>query len=178
LFILALGLLGTPTALHAQALGSIAGAVKDASDAVLPGVVVEASSPVLIEKSRSVVTDGRGQFSIVNLPPGTYNVSFSLSGFSTIKQQDVTVSIGVTVPLNITMRVGAVTETVTVTGGTPTVDLQSSNQTTVADARVFKEMPTGGFWVNVAQLIPAVSSTFFGVRDVGGLQADQTGTAC
>ena len=174
--ILALGLLGTPSAVYAQALGSIAGAVKDASDAVLPGVVVEASSPVLIEKSRTVVTDGRGQFSIVNLPPGTYNVSFSLSGFSTIKQQDVTVSIGVTVPLNITMRVGAVTETVTVTGGTSAVDLQSANQTTVADARVFKEMPTGGSWVNVAQLIPAVSSTFFGVRDVGGLQGDQTGT--
>jgi len=74
------------------------------------------------------------------------------------------------------MRVGAVTETVTVTGGTPAVDLQSANQTTVADARVFKEMPTGGSWVNVAQLIPAVSSTFFGVRDVGGLQGDQTGT--
>src|SRR6185503_3618505 len=126
--ILALGLFGTPAALYAQALGSIAGAVKDASDAVLPGVVVEASSAVLIEKSRSVVTDGRGQFSIVNLPPGTYTVSFSLSGFSTIRQQDVTVSIGVTVPLNLTMRVGAVTETVTVTGGTSAVDLQSSNQ--------------------------------------------------
>src|SRR5215216_5853512 len=137
LFIL-VALLGTPSALYAQALGSIAGAVKDASDAVLPGVVVEASSPVLIEKSRSVVTDGRGQFSIVNLPPGIYNVSFSLSGFSTVKQQDVTVSIGVTVPLNVSMRVGAVTETVTVTGGTSAVDLQSSTQTTVADARVFK----------------------------------------
>ena len=176
LLILAVVILGTPTALHAQALGSIAGVVKDASDAVLPGVMVEASSPVLIEKSRSVVTDGRGQFSIVNLPPGTYNVSFSLSGFSTTNQQDVTVSIGVTVPLNVNMRVGAVTETVTVTGGTSAVDLQSSNQTTVADARVFKEIPSGGSWVNVAQLIPAVSSTFFGVRDVGGLQGDQTGT--
>ena len=139
-------------------------------------MTVEASSPVLIEKTRTVVSEGNGQFSIVNLPPGTYNVSFSLTGFSTVNREALVVSIGVTVTLNITMRVGSVAENVIVTGETPVVDLRSTMATTVADARAFKEMPTGGSWVNVAQLIPAVNSAFFGNRDVGGLQGDQTGT--
>jgi hypothetical protein len=176
LSILAVGLLGIPSALHAQALGTIAGVVKDASDAVLPGVTVEASSPALIEKTRSALTDGRGQFTIVNLPPGTYRVTFNLTGFATVDRQAIDVSVGVTVTVNITMRVGAVAETVVVTGLPPVVDLQSTAQTTVANARAFKELPTGGSWVNMAQIIPAVNSAFFGARDVGGLLGDQTGT--
>jgi carboxypeptidase family protein len=175
LFTLVVGLL-IPAGLSAQALGTITGVIKDPSDAVLPGVTVEASSPVLIEKTRTVVSESNGQFSIVNLPPGTYNVSFSLTGFSTVNREALVVSIGVTVTLNITMRVGSVAETVTVRGETPVVDLRSTSLTTVADARAFKEMPTGGSWVNMAQLIPAVNSAFFGNRDVGGLQGDQTGT--
>jgi hypothetical protein len=175
LFTLVVGLL-IPAGLSAQALGTITGVIKDPSDAVLPGVTVEASSPVLIEKTRTVVSEASGQFSIVNLPPGTYNVSFSLTGFSPVNREALVVSIGVTVTLNITMRVGSVAESVTVTGETPVVDLRSTSATTVADARVFKEVPTGGSWVNVAQLIPAVNSAFFGNRDVGGLQGDQTGT--
>ena len=170
------GYLATASGLYAQTLGTVAGVVRDPSDAVLPGVSVEASSPALIEKTRSAVTDGRGQFSIVNLPPGTYDVSFTLAGFSAVNRRAVEVSVGVTVTINITMRVGAVAETVTVTGETPVVDLQSSAQTTVANARAFKELPTGGSWVNMAQLIPAVNSAFFGARDVGGLLGDQTGT--
>src|SRR5580765_1482186 len=112
LSILAVLLLGIPSAVHAQALGTIAGVAKDTSDAVLPGVVVEASSPVLIEKTRSATTDGRGQFTIVNLPPGTYNVTFSLSGFAPLNRQGIEVSIGITASLNVTMKVGNVAETV------------------------------------------------------------------
>jgi Carboxypeptidase regulatory-like domain len=169
-------LLGLPSALFAQALGTIAGVVKDSSEAVLPGVVVEASSPVLIEKTRSATTDGRGQFSIINLPPGTYNVTFNLTGFASVNRQDVNVSIGITTNVGITMKVGNVAETVTVSGETPIVDLQSTAQTTAANAKAFKELPTGGSWVNMAQLVPAINSAFFGNRDVGGLQGDQTGT--
>jgi hypothetical protein len=176
LSIVAIVLLGMPSAVHAQALGTIAGVAKDTSDAVLPGVVVEASSPALIEKTRSVTTDGRGQFTIVNLPPGTYTVAFSLSGFAPLNRQGIEVSIGITSSLNVTMRVGNVAETVTVSGETPMVDLQSTAQTTAANARAFKELPTGGSWVNMAQLVPAINSAFFGNRDVGGLQGDQTGT--
>src|SRR3977135_2729152 len=99
--VLPAGLLGSPSALHAQALGTIAGVVKDASDAVLPGVTIEASSPALIEKTRSVTSDGRGQFTIVNLPPGTYRVSFTLAGFAPVNRQGVDVSIGITSSVNI-----------------------------------------------------------------------------
>ena len=176
LSIMAVTLLGVPAALYAQTLGTVAGVVRDSSDAVLPGVSVEASSPALIEKTRSATTDSRGQFAIVNLPPGTYSVSFNLAGFAPVKRQGVDVSIGVTTSLNITLRVGGVAETVTVTGETPMVDLQTTAQTTAANAKAFKELPTGGSWVNMAQLIPAVNSAFFGARDVGGLLGDQTGT--
>ena len=76
-----------PSALHAQ--GSIAGVIKDTSGAVLPGVTVEAASPALIEKVRSVVSDGTGQYRIEDLRPGTYTVSFTLTGFSTIKREGI-----------------------------------------------------------------------------------------
>jgi hypothetical protein len=160
----------------AQVLGTVAGTVTDASGAVLPGVTVEASSPALIEKVRTGATDGAGQYRIVNLPPGTYVITFSLSGFSTVRREGVDVSINVTSTIDANLRVGDLTETIVVTGETPVVDLQSAAQTTVADDRTFKELPSGGSWVNIAQLVPAINSAFFGVRDVGGLQGDQTGT--
>ena len=86
------------------------------------------------------------------------------------------VSINVTSSVDADLRVGQVQETVTVTGGASVVDLQSTAQTTVADEKTFKELPSGGSWVNIAQLVPAINSAFFGNRDVGGLQGDQTGT--
>ena len=79
--LLALGLVSVPRVGAAQVLGAVAGTVSDPSGAVLPGVTVEASSAALIEKVRTAVTDGAGQYRIVNLPPGTYVVTFSLTGF-------------------------------------------------------------------------------------------------
>ncbi|HEV8393043.1 MAG TPA: carboxypeptidase regulatory-like domain-containing protein [Vicinamibacterales bacterium] len=176
ILLLALGLASMPSVSTAQVLGTVTGTVKDASGAVLPGVTVEASSPALIEKVRTAVTDGTGQYRIINLPPGAYVITFTLTGFSTVRREGVNLSINVTSTIDADMRVGAVQETITVTGGAPVVDLQSTAQTTVADDRTFKELPTGGSWVNVAQLIPAINSAFFGNRDVGGTQGDQTGT--
>ena len=83
-FLLVLLLL--PSAAHAQFAGAITGVAKDASGGVLPGVTVEAASPVLIEKVRSVITDATGQYRIVDLRPGTYSVTFTLPGFSTVKR--------------------------------------------------------------------------------------------
>ena len=173
---LLMAVLALPSASVAQVLGTIAGAVTDPSGAVLPGVTVEAASPALIEKVRSATSDGTGQYRIVNLPPGTYTVTFSLTGFSTLRREGVVVSINVTTSIDGQLRIGDLKETVTVSGDAPVVDVQSTAQTTVADARTFKELPSGGSWVNIAQLIPAINSAFFGVRDVGGLQGDQTGT--
>jgi hypothetical protein len=176
ILLLACGFACVPSIGAAQVLGTVTGTVTDASGAVLPGVTVEASSTALIEKVRTAVTDGAGQYRIVNLPPGTYVITFSLSGFSTVRREGVDVSINVTSTIDANLRVGNLTETIVVTGETPVVDLQSTSQTTVADERTFKELPSGGSWVNIAQLVPAINSAFFGVRDVGGLQGDQTGT--
>src|SRR5436309_10420204 len=103
-----------PSVAYAQA--SITGVVRDTSGAVLPGVTVEASSPALIEKVRSVSTDGTGQYRIVDLRPGTYTVTFALSGFSTVKREGIILTGTFTASVNGEMRVGAVSETITVSG--------------------------------------------------------------
>src|SRR5436190_74974 len=107
-------LLLLPSLAFAQA--SIAGIVKDTSGAVLPGVTVEASSPALIEKTRTVVTDGTGQYKIVDLVAGTYTVKFTLTGFNTIERGGVILSGNFAASINADMKVGAIEETITVTG--------------------------------------------------------------
>src|SRR5215475_13596759 len=112
----------------AYAQSALAGVVKDSSGAVLPGVTVEAASPVLLEKTRTAVTDGTGQYRIPDLPPGTYEMTFALPGFATVKREGVEVTGSGVVSINADMRVGAVAETVTVTGETPVVDIQTSTR--------------------------------------------------
>src|SRR5215510_6664619 len=104
-------LLLCPVASFAQ---TITGVVRDASGAVLPGVTVEAASPVLLEKVRTAVSDGTGQYRILDLTPGTYTVTYSLAGFVTVKREDVQMSGNGIVTLNADMRVGGVQETITV----------------------------------------------------------------
>ena len=113
-----------PAAAYAQA--AITGVVKDASGAVLPGVTVEASSAVLIEKTRSVVTDPTGQYRIVDLRPGTYVVTFTLQGFSVVKREGIELSGDFVATVNGDLRVGNLEETITVTGESPIVDVQSA----------------------------------------------------
>ena len=170
--LLTLGFLAIPAISNGQALGTIAGAVKDASGAILPGVTVEASSSALIEKVRTVVSDGAGQYRIVNLPPGNYTITFTLPGFSTVKREGIEVSPNFTSNIDADMRVGAVEETITVTGESPIVDIQSSAQTRAMTDQAFKELPTGGSWIQMAALVPAVRA---GNTDVGGVLGDQTG---
>ena len=120
-----------PASVYAQA--SITGVVKDASGAVLPGVTVEAASDVLIEKTRTSVTDGNGLYRIVDLRAGIYTVTFTLTGFSNVKREGVELTGSFTATVNADMRVGTVAETITVTGETPIVDIQSvRRQTTVS----------------------------------------------
>jgi len=143
--LLALCLVITPTALHAQSAtsGAIAGTARDATGAVLPGVTVEASSPTLIEKVRSAVSDGNGEYKIVDLRPGEYTVTFSLEGFSTIKREGVELSAGFTAAVNAEMQVGGIGETLLVTGASPVVDVQNSRSQQVLTNDVLSRIPLG-----------------------------------
>src|SRR5215510_8969808 len=120
-----------PSALGAQQSAGIAGTVRDTSGGVIPGVTVEAASPALIEKVRTVVSDGEGRYNIVDLRPGTYTVTFTLTGFNTVKREGIELTTGFTANVNAEMRVGALEETVTVTGASPLVDVQNVRQQTV-----------------------------------------------
>src|SRR5256714_10871977 len=100
----------------AQEQGAVAGVVKDASGAVLPGVTVEAASPALIEKVRTAVTDGQGQYKIVDLRPGTYTITFTLTGFGTFKREGLALTTGFTATADAELRVGPLEDIVTVTG--------------------------------------------------------------
>src|SRR5688572_11695381 len=130
--VVATAVLLVPAAVLAQQ-ATITGVVRDASGGVLPGVSVEAASPVLTEKVRSVVTDGTGQYRIVELPPGAYTVTFTLQGFSVVKREGIQLTGALTATVDVDLRVGALEETVTVTGESPIVDVQSARRQQVID---------------------------------------------
>ena len=125
----------------AYAQATLAGTVRDNSGAVLPGVTVEATSPVLIEKVRSATTDGTGQYRITELPPGTYSITFALSGFTTVKRGGVSVSGTGVIPINVELGVGTLSETITVSGQAPLVDTQTTRRETVLDAETINSLP-------------------------------------
>jgi hypothetical protein len=137
--VLALSILFLPTLAFAQA--TLAGAVRDSSGAILPGVTVEAASPALIERTRTAVTDGSGQYRITDLPPGTYAVTFTLSGFAPVKREGVTVSGTGVIPINIDLRVGTLAETITVSGEAPLVDTQTTRRESVINAETINALP-------------------------------------
>jgi len=151
-----------PAAASAQA--SIAGVAKDSTGAILPGVTVEAASAALIEKVRSVVTDGSGQYKIVDLRPGTYSVTFTLPGFNTFKRDGVELAGNFNATVNAEMRVGALEETVTVTGEASVVDVQSTTQTVTLGKEVLDAIPAGRNQHSFANLIPGMN----GPLDYGG----------
>jgi len=125
----------------ASAQASITGTVKDPSGAVLPGVTVEAASPALIEKVRTAVTDGTGQYRIVDLRAGTYTVTFTLSGFNTYKREGIELTGSFTASVNADLKVGALAESVTVTGESPVVDTQSTRRQTVLSNDIINAIP-------------------------------------
>ena len=131
-FLLAAALLGALPG-FARAQAAITGTVRDTSGAVLPGVTVEATSPALIEKIRSAATDGTGQYRIVDLRPGIYSLNFSLPGFTSVKRDGIELTGTFTATINAELRVGAVTETVTVAGESPVVDVNSTQAADHAD---------------------------------------------
>ena len=168
LSVIALACLALPVAARAQTSGSISGVVRDATGAVLPGVTVEASSPALIEKVRSVASDDRGVYQIVNLRPGTYTVTFVLAGFTTFKREGIELTGSFAATVNADLKVGDLSETVTVSGQSPTVDIQSTAKTQTLSRDLLDVIPTARTAQSFAQLIPGVTTT---VPDVGGMRA-------
>jgi len=159
----------------AFAQGTLTGTVKDVSGGVLPGVTVEASSPALIEKVRTALTDGVGQYRITGLNPGTYSLTFSLSGFNIVKREGIELSGTAALTIPVEMRVGALAETITVTGETPVVDVQTTRRETVLSADVIDTIPGNrsvgtllnaipGLIVNDGALAASPTMTFFAAR--------------
>src|SRR5689334_2955035 len=138
---LALLLVALSLPLTASAQSAITGLVRDTSGGVLPGVAVEASSAALIEKARTVYTDTQGRYTIVDLRPGVYTVTFTLQGFSSLVQERVELPSDFTATISADLRVGAVEESVTVSGAAPIVDVQNAQRTTVLTRQLLDAVP-------------------------------------
>ena len=148
------GCLLLPALAHAQA--TLSGTVRDNTGAVLPGVTVEATSPALIEKVRIAVTDGSGQYRITELPPGLYVMTFTLTGFTVIRREDVEVRGSGVIPINADLRVGALQETITVTGETPLVDTQTTRRETVLTTETLKTLPATRTYGALLSAVPGL----------------------
>jgi len=147
-------LLLTPALARAQS--SITGTVRDVSGGVLPGVTVEATSPALIEKTRTAITDGSGQYRIVDLRPGTYTVTFTLTGFSPVKRESYVLQADFVATLNAELKVGGLEETITVSGESPIVDVQTAKQQRTLDLDLLQATPTARGYAAVMLLIPSM----------------------
>jgi hypothetical protein len=139
--LIALVLPATAAAQGALARGTLTGTVRDTSGGVLPGVTVEAASPILIEKVRTAVTDNAGVYRIVNLDPGTYSLTFTLAGFGQVRREDIELSGSATLTIPIEMQVGNVAETIVVSGESPVVDVQSTRREAVIAGEVISTLP-------------------------------------
>src|SRR4030095_2537744 len=157
-----------PTAAVAQE-GQIAGTVRDTSGGVIPGVTVEVTSPALIEKVRSAITDGLGQYRLTNLPVGTYSVTFTLAGFSKQQRDNIVLTTGFTAPVNATMSVGQLEQVITVTSEAPVVDVQSSRQVATFAGEAIRELPTTRNIRSMLTLTPGLTNTGLGADCVGGV---------
>ena len=129
-----------PSTAGAQERASITGVVQDASGAVMPGVTVEVASPVLIERARTLVTDGAGRYAVIDLRPGTYVVTFSLAGFRTVRREGIVLEGAFAAQVNAALSVGALEETVTVSGASPVVDVQGTQTQFVANRQVLESL--------------------------------------
>ncbi|HEY3157757.1 MAG TPA: TonB-dependent receptor, partial [Vicinamibacterales bacterium] len=143
---------------NAFAQATIAGVVKDNTGAVLPGVTVEAASPALIERARTATTDGTGRFRIENLQPGPYTVTFSLTGFSTVKREGLTLSGTTVTTVDGELRVGGVQETVTVTGESSVIDVQSTKREMTFDNETMRNMPSVRSYSYLLTTVPGLQT--------------------
>jgi hypothetical protein len=150
-------LLVLPVLAYSQTSQSaLAGVVRDTTGGVLPGVTVEATSPALIERVRSVTTDSSGVYRIVDLRPGVYTITFTLPGFNTVRVENFELRADFTATVNGEMTVGELAETISVTGEAPLVDVQSTTRSAVYDKEVLENLPNNRQIQSLAQTIPGV----------------------
>lgn len=152
----------------ALAQSQITGQVRDESGGVLPGVGVEAASDVLIEKVRTAVSDEQGRYTIVDLRPGVYKLTFSLPGFSTVVRDGVDLPSNFTATVNAELKVGSLEETITVSGATPLVDVQQAARTQVITRDIIDNLPTTRNIMSVGILVPGIRMN---TPDIGGSRA-------
>jgi hypothetical protein len=160
----------------AQSTGNIAGLVTDTTGAILPGVTVEAASPALIERTRTVATEAQGRYLIEALPPGTYRVTFTITGFRTVVREGIQLSTGFTATVNAELAVGSVEETVTVQGASPLVDVQNVRTQNILQRELLDTLPTNKSMHGFASLTVGLKNeALFGKYDVGGNKTDSYG---
>ncbi|HXI31980.1 MAG TPA: carboxypeptidase-like regulatory domain-containing protein, partial [Vicinamibacterales bacterium] len=177
ILVLALFALGvSPAWSQGTSSATIVGVVTDTSGAVLPGVTVEASSPVLIEKVRSAVTDERGEYRIIELIPGTYTVTFTLTGFSSFRREGIELPPSFNATVNVQLRIGAIEETVTVSGASPLVDTQTVTRQTVLPKALLDAVPSAKTLLSFYALTPALQSPT-NAQDVGGSKGETSSRA-
>jgi hypothetical protein len=165
----------TPLSALAQgaSTATVNGVVRDSSGQVLPGVTVEASSPALIEKVRSTVTDERGEYRLAELRPGTYVVTFTLNGFSTLRRDGLELRTNFTAQVDAQLNVSQLEETITVSGATPLVDVQGATQQRTVTRETLDTVPTSKSVLGIAALIPAVVEPP-NSQDVGGSKGERS----
>ena len=167
LFLVALGIMVMiPAAASAQS--QFAGAVTDDTGGALPGVTVTIASDVLIEGQRIAITDGAGLYTMIDLRPGTYTLTYELPGFGTQVRDGVALPSDITVTLDVVLAVGAVEETITVSGESPVVDIQQVERTEVLSREVLESIPTGNSLYSFGTLVPGIRTS---LPDIGGARA-------
>ena len=169
-------LTSAPVSAQGTSAASISGVVTDSSGAVLPGVTVEAASPVLIEKIRTTVSDERGEYRIVELIPGAYTVTFTLTGFASFRREGIELPPSFNATVNVQLRIGAIEETVTVSGASPLVDTQTVTRQTVLPKALLDAVPSAKTLLSYYALTPGLQSPT-NAQDVGGSKGETSSRA-
>jgi len=168
LAVLVVGLWLMPRAASAQsgASGTISGSIKDESGGALPGATVTLSSSSLQLRKLTQVTDASGNYQFVDLPLGTYQLKVELSGFSTMIRDELRLNVGFNAKVDLTMKVGAMEESVTVSGQSPVIDVTSTTTSTTLTSETLNEVPRGRDLAMIYSTAPGI--TLAGTPDVGG----------
>ncbi len=167
---------GTPTIVLAQARTNsiLTGKVTDETGAVLPGATITIESPGLVGGVQTMVTDAEGVYRFAALPPEIYSILVEMDGFKTVNRTDVRIELATTVTIDVQLSVANVSETVTVVGGAPVVDIKTAAANATLDEHLLQNLPTERFQPDMINLAPGVNANvaFGGTQDSNALLID------